>query len=110
MSRHSLYKWLTFRSAATWKASDGSDLRDLEDVLDNSFRVFDRIVFAVTGLSIQPMEQGRYKASYTATITGHINQMNLNHQETAQVEDTVILTPAGPKIQETLGGRIWIKQ
>jgi hypothetical protein len=93
-----------------WKAADGSDLRDLEDILDNSFRVFDRIVFAVTGLGIQAGDGGRYSVSYSVTITGHINQMNLNHQETAQVEDTVILTPDGPKIQATRGGRIWLKQ
>jgi hypothetical protein len=93
-----------------WKAADGSDLRDLEDILDNSFRVFDRVTFAVTGLSIQAGQEGRYNVSYSATITGHINQMNIKHQETAQVQDTVILTPAGPKIESTRGGRIWLKQ
>lgn len=93
-----------------WKAYDGSDLRDLEDVLDNSFRVFDRIQFAISGLSIQPTGQGRYSVSYTATITGHLDQMNLKHQESAQVEDTVVLTPDGPKIQATRGGRLWLQQ
>lgn len=93
-----------------WKASDGSDLRDLEDILDNSFRVFDRVTFAVAGLSIQAGQEGRYNVSYSATITGHINQMNIKHQETAQVQDTVILTPMGPKIESTRGGRIWLKQ
>ncbi|MDP2432845.1 MAG: hypothetical protein Q8O33_12540, partial [Pseudomonadota bacterium] len=89
---------------ADWKAADGSDLRDLEDILDNSFRVFDRIQFGISGLSIQQMGQGLYRVSYTATITGHINQMNLKHQESAQIEDSVTLTPDGPKIQSTRGG------
>ena len=93
-----------------WKAADGSDLRDLEDILDNSFRVFDRITFVISGLAIQPSGNGRYNVSYSTTITGHINQMNIKHQETAQVQDTVILTPAGPKIESTRGGRIWLKQ
>ena len=93
-----------------WRAADGSDLRDLEDILDNSFRVFNSIVFAVSGLTVTPMGEGRYSVGYLATITGRINQMNLNHQETAQVEDTVILTPGGLKIQATRGGRIWLKR
>lgn len=92
-----------------WSASDGSDLRDLEDILSNSFRVFDQVVFALTGLNIQPAGEGRYNVSYSATITGYINQMNLKHQETAEVQDTVILTPTGAKIQQTHGGRIWLK-
>jgi hypothetical protein len=93
-----------------WRAADGSDLRDLEDILDNSFRVFNSIVFAISGLTIAPAGDGRFSVSYAATITGRINQMNLNHQETARVEDTVILTPGGPKIQATRGGRIWLKR
>lgn len=93
-----------------WKAADGSDLRDLEDVLDNSFRVFDRVTFVITGLNVQLSEGGRFKASYTATITGYISQMNIKHQETAQVEDIVVLTPGGPKIEATRGGRIWLKR
>ncbi|MDD5389398.1 MAG: hypothetical protein PHD37_08635 [Gallionellaceae bacterium] len=93
-----------------WKASDGSDLRDLEDVLGNSFRVFDRIQFAISGLAIRPAGQGRYGVSYTATITGHLDQMNLKHQESAQVEDIVVLTQDGPKIQATRGGRLWLQQ
>ncbi|MDP2431446.1 MAG: hypothetical protein Q8O33_05395 [Pseudomonadota bacterium] len=94
---------------ADWKAADGSDLRDLEDILDNSFRVFDRIQFGISGLSIQQMGQGLYRLSYTATITGLINQMNLKHQESAQIEDSVTLTPDGPKIQSTRGGRLWLQ-
>jgi hypothetical protein len=93
-----------------WKAADGSDLRDLEDILDNSFRVFDRVTFAITGLSIQAVQEGHYDVNYSATITGHINQMNIKHQETAQVQDTVVLTSTGPKIKTTRGGRIWLKQ
>lgn len=93
-----------------WRAADGSDLRDLEDILDTSFRVFNSITFAISGLTITPTGDGRYSVRYAATITGRINQMNLQHQENAQVDDTVILTPGGAKIQATRGGRIWIKQ
>lgn len=96
---------------AKWQSSaaHGTDLRDFEDILDNSFRVFDRVVFELSGLTITPASAGHYHVSYSATITGDINQMNLKHQETAQVQDTVVVTPAGAKIQQTRGGRIWLK-
>jgi hypothetical protein len=95
--------------ADDWKAADGSDLRDLEDVLDNSFRVFDRISFVISGLSIQSAGNARYNVSYSTTITGYINQMNIKHQETSQVQDSVVLTPEGAKIVTTIGGKIWLK-
>lgn len=61
----------------------------LEDVLDNSFRVFDRIEFALTGLRIRVLGQGRYAVSYSVAITGHIHQLNRQHKESGQVEDVV---------------------
>ncbi|OYY92414.1 MAG: hypothetical protein B7Y41_15950 [Hydrogenophilales bacterium 28-61-23] len=92
-----------------WKAGDGADLTDLEDILANSFRVFDRIQFAIANLLIKPAGGGQFQASYTVTITGQIHSMNMKHQESASVEDTVVLTPEGPKIKATRGGRLWLQ-
>lgn len=92
-----------------WKAGDGADLTDLEDILVNSFRVFDRIQFAISNLVIKPAGGGQFQASYTVTITGQIHSMNMKHQESASVEDTVVLTPEGPKIKATRGGRLWLQ-
>lgn len=100
---------LTRLLTADWKASDGSDLTDLEDILTNSFRVFDRIQFAITNLSIKPAGGGQFQVSYSVTITGQIYNLNMKHQETATVEDTVALTPEGAKIKATRGGRIWLQ-
>ncbi|MDP2832490.1 MAG: hypothetical protein Q8Q28_04170 [Pseudomonadota bacterium] len=99
---------LTRMMATDWRADD-ADLSDLEDTLSNSFRVFDRIQFKIQGLSIQPIGANRFEASYSATITGHINQLGLKHEETARVTDTVANTPEGMKIQSTRGGRLWLR-
>lgn len=99
---------LTRMMASDWR-TDGADLADLEDTLDNSFRVFDRIQFRIQGLSIQPAGPDRFEASYTATITGQINQLGLKHEETANVRDTLVNTPEGLKIQSTHGGRLWLQ-
>ena len=100
---------LTRFLANDWKAADGADRTDLEDILANSFRVFDRIQFSITNLSIQPIDGGRFQASYTVTITGTIHAMNMKHQESSNVEDTVVMTPEGARIQSTRGGRLWLQ-
>ncbi len=92
-----------------WHASDGADLTDLEDILANSFRVFDRIQFSIGSLSIKASGGGQFQVGYTVTITGQIYNMNMKHQETATVEDTVVLTPEGAKIRATRGGRLWLQ-
>ncbi|OYY92413.1 MAG: hypothetical protein B7Y41_15945 [Hydrogenophilales bacterium 28-61-23] len=92
-----------------WKAGDGADVSDLEDNLSNSFRVFDRIQYAIGNLNISPLDAGRFQVSYTVTITGQIQGMNMKHQESSNVTDTVVLTPDGPKIQSTRGGKPWLQ-
>lgn len=92
-----------------WKASDGADVSDLEDNLSNSFRVFDRVQYAIDNLNISLLDGGRFQVSYSVTITGQIHGMNLKHQESSNVTDTVVLTPDGPKIQSTQGGKPWLQ-
>lgn len=101
---------LTRMMTPDWRASDGSDLNDLEDNLGNSFRVFDRIQFRVANLFIQPEGAGRFRVSYTVTISGEIFQMNMKHQETSNVEDQVVVEADGAaRIQSTRGGRLWLQ-
>ncbi|MDP2431443.1 MAG: hypothetical protein Q8O33_05380 [Pseudomonadota bacterium] len=92
-----------------WKAADGSDLYDLEDILDNSFRVFDRIGFQIQGMRIQPLGSNRYSVSYGATLTGEIQHNGLIHKETSQVEDVVSIGPEGARISATRGGQLWMR-
>lgn len=101
---------LTRMMTPDWRASDGSDLRDLEDNLSNSFRVFDRVSFRLDNLSIQPQGAGRFKVNYSVTISGQIFQMDLKHQEKSDIEDVVVVGADGAaRIQSTRGGRLWLQ-
>jgi len=83
-----------------WQAADGSNVYDLETTLGNTFRVFDSIVFRITGMNIQ--RSGHfYQVSYQAALTGRIRRMQKSHEETSNVVDTVVITPDGPRIQST---------
>ncbi len=93
---------LTRFLTSDWQAADGSDRYDLEGTVGNSFRVFDSIVFKISGLTIQRKENG-YQVSYQAALTGTIRRMRRPHQEDSNVVDTVVMTPEGFRIQKTTG-------
>ena len=86
--------------SSDWQAADGSNVYDLETTLGNSFRVFDSIVFKISGLNIQ-RAGNFYQVSYQAALTGQIRRMQKSHEETSDVVDTVVITPDGPRIQKT---------
>lgn len=92
--------------APEWRAEDGSDLRDLENNLGNSFRLFESIQVSISGLSVRDTGTG-YQASYTIKLVGQMRRMSKSHEESAQVVDTLVSTPEGFKIQRTSGGLNW---
>ncbi|MDP2832493.1 MAG: hypothetical protein Q8Q28_04185 [Pseudomonadota bacterium] len=100
---------LTRLMARDWKAGDGSDRNDLEDILGNSFRVFDRIRFLIQGMQIRALGDDRYSVSYGVTLSGEIQQSGLKHQESSQVEDIVSVGPEGARISSTRGGQLWLR-
>lgn len=100
---------LTRLMAPGWKAADGSDLGDLEDILSNSFRVFDRIRVELGGMNIHPIGDGRFSVGYSISISGEIFSSGLKHQETSQVEDIVEVGPDGAHIASTRGGQLWLR-
>lgn len=104
-SRKNLPQLLGFLSPE-WQASDGSDIRELESTLSDSFRVFDSIEFKISGLGVQRVDDG-YQVKYNAQLTGRIRRLQKVHQESSDVTDRVILTPDGPRIQKTTGGQAW---
>ncbi len=89
-----------------WQAENGSDLRDLESTLGNSFRLFDSIQVSISGLAVRITGTG-YQASYTIKLIGHIPRLSKTHEESSQVVDTLVATPEGLKIQRTSGGLNW---
>jgi hypothetical protein len=86
--------------SSDWQAADGSTVYDLETTLSNSFRVFDSIVFKISGMNIQRTGTA-YRVSYQAALIGRISRMQKSHEETSAVVDTVVITPDGPRIQKT---------
>ncbi|EAU53478.1 hypothetical protein, partial [Mariprofundus ferrooxydans] len=95
------YSALSRLFSRNWHAADGSDIYDLEETLTNSFRMFNSIKMSIRGLTIQ-RDEDSYKVRYEATITGQISRLR-PHKETSNVEDTVSITPDGPKIMSSTG-------
>ena len=93
---------LTHFLATNWQAADGSDINDLETTLSSTFRVFDSIVFKISGMSIQRVANS-YQVSYQANLTGRINRIQKSHDEASSIVDTVAITPDGPVIMKTTG-------
>lgn len=88
--------------APEWRTADGSDIRDMEDILRNSFRVFDEIVFKISNIRIQRVD-AVYQVSYRSSLTGKSRRMQKNHNEESDVVDTVQMTSEGPRIVKTSG-------
>lgn len=92
-----------------WQAADGTGLIELEDTLSNSFRVFDSISFAISGLSVRQLSPGTYEVSYEVTLVGKITRRNIKHEERGKVVDIVDFLPDGPVISRTSGNAFMIK-
>ena len=91
-----------------WSAGDGTTLYDVEDYFRNMFRVFDEIRLDMRGLRIDPIGDGRYRASYDLTIIGRIYSHNLEHEEQSSVVEEIGADSSGRmKIMRTPQGRFW---
>lgn len=92
-----------------WQAADGTSLIEFEDTLANSFRVFDSITFAISGMSVRQLSPGSYEVSYEVVLTGRISRRNIKHEERGKVVDIVDFLPEGPVISRTSGSAFMIK-
>lgn len=95
--------------ADDWEAADGTDLDDMEEILDNSFDVFDTVNMKITNLNVQKGYGEKFQATYTTEITGIIEDQDIRHHEKTSITDEVILTPKGPRITRTSGGAFWLR-
>jgi len=94
--------------ARDWEAEDGTTRPELEQNLRNSFRVFDTVEFKLSGLTVS--RQGtQYQVAYSVKLVGRVRSMKAPHEEQTTVKDTVELTPEGPRIVKTSGGRLWLR-
>lgn len=101
---------LTRLLAEEWRGAGDALIDDVENNLDNSFRVFDRVSFKILNLQVTPMSDGQFKVSYQADIKGEIRRPRLTHQESVNVVDIVGPVDGHMRILNTLSGRHFIKR
>lgn len=95
--------------ADDWQGGGGADRRDVEDTLINSFKVFDRIQYRISGFSAVPIGNDRMQVSYSVKIIGENSRQRLTHEETSQVVEEVGLVDGKPRILRTLTGTQWLR-
>lgn len=95
--------------ASDWRGGDGADLRDVEEYLTNSFRVFDRIQYRISGFSATPLGEGRVQVKYSVRIVGENRRQRLEHEERSDVVEEVGLIDGQARILRTLSGTQWLR-
>lgn len=94
--------------ADDWRGGDGSDTRDVEEYLSNSFRVFERIQYRISGFSAQSMGES-VRVSYNVRIIGENRRQRLTHEENVKVVEDVGLINGEPRILRTISGSQWLR-
>lgn len=92
-----------------WSGGDGADIRDAEDVLVNSFKVFDSIQYRISAFKTQALADGTAQISYQVRIIGQNRRQQLVHEEESNIVEIVGLKNGRAKILRTLSGNQWLK-
>jgi len=95
--------------ASDWHGGDGADIRDVEDTLINSFKVFDRIQYRISGFSSRQIGDDQAQVSYSVKIIGENSHQRLHHEEESQIVEVVGLVDGKPRILRTLSGQQWLR-
>jgi len=91
-----------------WGSADGTTISDLEDNLRRIFNIFNNMTYNISNLTITPISENIYRASYDVEIVGVNYERNLTHKEKSSVIEEVIIDPKGRvKIYRTISGRFW---
>jgi hypothetical protein len=98
---------LVAKLSESWTSATGSDLMDLEDIIDNSFSIFDRIEYGVSGLTIQPVESGQFEVKYQSKIVGYISDQGIHHTEVTEITEILGYEDGEIRILKTTSGQFW---
>jgi len=91
-----------------WGSADGTTISDLEDNLRRIFNIFNNMTYNISNLTITPVSDNIYRASYDVEIVGVNYEKNLTHKEKSSVIEEVIIDNKGRiKINKTIAGRFW---
>lgn len=96
--------------APNWRGGDGADSRDVENYLNNSFKVFTRIQYRISGFTAQKRGDGTMQVSYSVVITGENSRRRLKpHREERRITENVGLIQGQPRILQTISGSQWLR-
>ncbi len=90
-----------------WSAYDGTNIDDLEEILENSFDIFDRIEYKISNLKIKSIGKNHFRVSYDNKITGYIYSERITHKEGGHVVEEVVIKDGKPMIIKTISGHFW---
>lgn len=90
-----------------WSASDGTTIDEMEEILENSFDIFDRIEYKIKNFRVEPQGNGIFRVYYKNEIIGYIFSQNITHKEGYEVIEEVGLENGEVKILKTLKGQFW---
>ncbi len=90
-----------------WTAYDGTTLDEMEDILDNSFDIFDSIEYYIYNFRVKPIGNGKFIVSYRNEIVGRIFSEGIVHREKGQVVEEVGIEDGKFKILRTIQGSFW---
>ena len=92
-----------------WTSAEGADISDLEEVLNNSFTVFDTIDYSISGLRVESLEDGTFKVNYVSKIVGDIRGQGIKYKDSSDVTEIVGYEGGKLRILRTTSGQFWRK-
>lgn len=92
----------------SWRSPEGEGISDLQEHLNNIFRIFNEIKFNITSLNIKEEEPGIYSVFYNLEMVSRIYSKNIKREEKSSVSEKVKIEKGKAKIIKTDTGSYWM--
>ncbi|MCX7647598.1 MAG: hypothetical protein N2Z60_03185, partial [Elusimicrobiales bacterium] len=92
----------------SWQSPEGEGTSDLQEHLNNIFRIFNEIKFNITSLNIKEEETGIYSVFYNLEMVSRIYSKNIKREEKSSVSEKVKIEKGKAKIIKTDTGSYWM--
>ena len=93
--------------SSEWSAPDGTTIDEVEEILENSFDVFDRIEYKIKNFRIESLKNDKFRVYYENEIIGYIFRENIIYKESYKVVEEVGIENGKFKILKTIQGQFW---
>ena len=94
--------------ADNWTGGDGADILDVEEYLNNSFRVFDTLDYRISNLRAEQIGDNM-RVRYDVNIIGENRRQRLKHEENMTIIEELGIINGEVRILRTLSGRQWLQ-